>query len=203
MNSHNSQNEINSVVWRACDTFRGAVDPYEYKNYILTMLFIKYISDLWLDKRAEYDKKYNGDQIRVDRAMSRERFRVPPESSFQYLYNNREAPNIGEIIKEYGFIIDATDNFAAKFLVSDACYFEMVPYSHAGVLQFSGQLITVLPGETACYRCIFNSPPPPNAVPSPSQVGVLGVIPGVIGSLQATEAIKYLDIPFPATRPKT
>jgi type I restriction enzyme M protein len=98
MNQNISQNEINSVVWRACDTFRGAVDPYEYKNYILTMLFIKYISDLWQDKREEYEKKYNGDQIRVDRAMSRERFRVPEKSNFEYLYFNREKPNIGEII---------------------------------------------------------------------------------------------------------
>jgi molybdopterin/thiamine biosynthesis adenylyltransferase len=102
------------------------------------------------------------------------------------------ANNIGEVIKEYDFVIDATDNFAAKFLVNDACYFGMIPYSHAGVIQFEGQLITVLPGETACYRCIFHSPPPPNAVPSPSQLGVLGAVPGVIGSLQATEAIKYL-----------
>ncbi len=102
------------------------------------------------------------------------------------------ANNIGEVIKEYDFIIDATDNFATKFLINDACYFEKVPYSHAGVIQFEGQLITVLPGETACYRCIFNSPPPPNNELSPSQVGVLGVVPGVIGSLQATEAIKYL-----------
>lgn len=98
MSSRISQNEINDVVWRACDTFRGAVDPYEYKNYILTMLFIKYISDLWHDKKEEYEKKYNNDQTRVQRAMSRERFKVPSESHFNYLFENREKPNIGEII---------------------------------------------------------------------------------------------------------
>jgi len=98
MSSYISQSEINDVVWRACDTFRGAVDPAEYKNYILTMLFIKYISDLWKDKREEYEKKYNGDQTRIDRAMNRERFKVPAESNFDYIYNNRENPNIGEII---------------------------------------------------------------------------------------------------------
>ncbi|MCP5055074.1 MAG: SAM-dependent DNA methyltransferase, partial [bacterium] len=98
MNPHISQAEINNIVWRACDTFRGAVDPYEYKNYILTMLFIKYISDLWKDKQEEYHEKYNGDPIRVEWAMSRERFKVPEDSTFTHLFNNREKPNVGEII---------------------------------------------------------------------------------------------------------
>ncbi len=103
-----------------------------------------------------------------------------------------KADNIREIIRGYDFVIDGTDNFPAKFLINDACYFEEIPFSHAGILRFDGQLITVLPGRTACYRCIFNSPPPPDSVPSCSQAGVLGVLAGVIGSLQATEALKYL-----------
>lgn len=108
-------------------------------------------------------------------------------------YNMRlKADNIREIIREYDFIIDGTDNFPAKFLINDACYFEKKPFSHAGILQFDGQLITVLPGQTTCYRCIFGAPPPANVVPSCSQAGVLGVLAGVVGSLQATEAIKYL-----------
>ncbi len=93
---------------------------------------------------------------------------------------------------EYDFVIDGVDNFAAKFLINDACYFERIPFSHAGILQFEGQLMTVLPGRTACYRCLFRSPPPAGSVPSCGQAGVLGVLPGVVGSLQATEAIKYL-----------
>jgi molybdopterin/thiamine biosynthesis adenylyltransferase len=108
-------------------------------------------------------------------------------------YNKRlKADNIREIIRGYDFVIDGTDNFPAKFLINDACYFEKIPFSHAGVLEFYGQLITVLPGETTCYRCIFNTLPPAGAVPSCSQAGILGVLPGAIGSLQATEAIKYL-----------
>jgi len=98
MNQNVSQKEINDIVWRACDTFRGAIDPAEYKNYILTMLFIKYISDLWKDKKAEYEEKYNGDKTRVERALSRERFVVPPESDFDFVYSKREEANIGEII---------------------------------------------------------------------------------------------------------
>ncbi len=98
MSEHITQDEINNVVWRACDTFRGAVDPSEYKNYILTMLFIKYLSDLWKDIREEYEKKYHGDKQRVERALSRERFIVPEGCDFEYLYSRRDVANIGELI---------------------------------------------------------------------------------------------------------
>ncbi|MCL4473781.1 MAG: type I restriction-modification system subunit M [Actinobacteria bacterium] len=98
MNPHISQKEINDVVWRACDTFRGAVDPAEYKNYILTMLFIKYMSDLTKDKREQYKEKYKGDKVRVERALSRERFVVPKDCDFDTLYSQRDKANIGEII---------------------------------------------------------------------------------------------------------
>ena len=93
-----SQQEINNTVWKACDTFRGAIDPSEYKNYILTMLFVKYLSDLAKDKREEYTRQYKGDVQRVERAMSRERFVVPPECDFDHLYAKRDAANIGELI---------------------------------------------------------------------------------------------------------
>jgi molybdopterin/thiamine biosynthesis adenylyltransferase len=102
------------------------------------------------------------------------------------------ADSIRQIIRGYDFVIDATDNFPAKFLINDACYFERIPFSHGGILQFEGQLMTVIPGKTACYRCLFPGPPPGNDVAPCGQAGVLGVLPGVIGSLQATEAIKHL-----------
>jgi len=108
-------------------------------------------------------------------------------------YNQRAtAANISEILRRYHFVIDGTDNFPGKFLINDACFFEKVPFCHAGVIGFEGQLMTVLPGQSACYRCVFTAPPPAGAVPSPAEVGVLGAVPAVIGSLQATEAIKYL-----------
>ena len=97
-NSHISKNEIGQIVWAACDTFRGAVDPSEYKNYILTMLFVKYLSDLRKDILDEYTKRYNGDQVRIERAMKRERFVMPDEGTFDYLYERRDAANVGEII---------------------------------------------------------------------------------------------------------
>jgi molybdopterin/thiamine biosynthesis adenylyltransferase len=102
------------------------------------------------------------------------------------------AANIAGIIAGYDFIIDATDNFAAKFLINDACVLAGKPYSHGGILQFDGQTITVKPKESACYRCIFPEPPPMDAIPTCSQAGVIGVLPGVIGTIQATEAIKFL-----------
>jgi molybdopterin/thiamine biosynthesis adenylyltransferase len=101
------------------------------------------------------------------------------------------AANICGIIRDYDFVIDCTDNFAAKFLINDACVLTGKPYSHGGIQRFSGQTITVLPGTT-CYRCMFTSPPPQDAIPACSQVGVLGVLPGIIGTIQATEAIKFL-----------
>jgi len=102
------------------------------------------------------------------------------------------AANIGAIIADYDFIIDGTDNFTAKFLINDACVLAGKPYSHGGILAFDGQTVTVTPGESACYRCIFPEPPPKDAIPTCSQAGVIGVLPGVIGTIQATEAIKFL-----------
>lgn len=100
--------------------------------------------------------------------------------------------NILDIIDGYDFVIDGTDNFAAKFLINDACVLAGKPYSHGGILHFVGQTLTFIPGQSACYRCIFPAPPPKDAIPTCSQAGVLGVLPGVIGMMQATEALKYL-----------
>ncbi len=102
------------------------------------------------------------------------------------------ASNVLDLIRDYDFVIEGTDNFAAKFLINDACVLAGKPYSHGGILQFVGQTLTVKPGESTCYRCLFPTPPPSNSTPTCAQAGVIGVLPGVIGSIQATEAIKYL-----------
>lgn len=106
----------------------------------------------------------------------------------EYLYS----ANIREIIREYDFVIDGTDNFATKFLINDACVFEKKPFSHGGILRFDGQTTTINPGESACYRCVFGGPPPPDLVPTCSQAGVLGAIAGMLGTIQAAEALKFL-----------
>ena len=93
-----SQDEINAILWKACDTFRGTVDPSEYKNYILVMLFVKYISDVWRDKEEQYMQQFDGDQERVERRMKRERFVLPKNMGYYSLYEQRNAQNLGEII---------------------------------------------------------------------------------------------------------
>lgn len=100
--------------------------------------------------------------------------------------------NIMELIADYDFIIDGTDNFPAKFLINDACVMAKKPFSHAGIIRFKGQLMTYVPNQGPCYRCVFKEPPPKDAVPTCKQAGVIGAMGGVIGSLQAMEAIKYI-----------
>ena len=102
------------------------------------------------------------------------------------------ADNIADIIKDYDFILDGTDNFPAKFLINDACVMAGKPFCHAGIIRFQGQLMTYVPGQGPCYRCVFHEPPPKDAVPTCKQAGVIGAMAGVIGCLQAMEAIKYL-----------
>ena len=102
------------------------------------------------------------------------------------------ADNVMELIADYDFILDGTDNFPAKFLINDACVLAKKPFSHAGIIRFRGQLMTYVPGQGPCYRCVFKEPPPKDAVPTCSQAGIIGAVAGVIGSLQAVEAVKYL-----------
>jgi len=93
-----TQNQVNQTAWAACDTFRGVVDAGQYKDYILVMLFLKYISDLWNDHVENYRKQYGGDDARIRRRLERERFILPKGSSFYDLYEQRNEANIGELI---------------------------------------------------------------------------------------------------------
>jgi type I restriction enzyme M protein len=95
-----TQQDINDVVWKACDTLRGTIDPTQYKDYILVLLFLKYVSDLVTDQRERYAKEYGGDQARVDRAMSRERFVLASGCDFKTLYGQRHEPDIGDRINK-------------------------------------------------------------------------------------------------------
>ena len=90
--------DIERVLWKACDSFRGKIDSSRYKDYILSMMFVKYLSDVAKERRAQYMEQYNGDERRVERAMSRERFTLDLESTFDYLYENRNDNAIGQKI---------------------------------------------------------------------------------------------------------
>ena len=112
MNDEQKRLAIFNKVWQACDTFRGVIDPAQYKDYILTMLFVKYLSDIYQSRQAALDKKYNGDSVRIQRALDRERFIIPTidirdskgevedtfPALFDNLYERRTRSNIGELI---------------------------------------------------------------------------------------------------------
>jgi len=104
-----NQDEINGILWKACDTFRGTIDPSEYKNYILVMLFVKYISDVWIDHRAAFDQQYAGDTARAERQMQYEPFILPAGSDYYTLYDQRQASNLGEVINKALEAIEAAN----------------------------------------------------------------------------------------------
>ena len=95
-----TQEVINNVVWKACDTFRGTMDSSQYKDYILSMLFVKYLSDFYKEKLEQLHEKYNGDSERIQRALQREKFVLDESCTFEYLLQHKEAPNLGEIINK-------------------------------------------------------------------------------------------------------
>ena len=103
-----------------------------------------------------------------------------------------DSTNILDIIKEYDIIVDGSDNFPTRYLVNDACVLSKKPLVHAGVFRYDGQIMTISPGNGPCYRCLFSEPPPPGAVPSCQEGGILGAVAGILGVLQANEALKLI-----------
>jgi adenylyltransferase/sulfurtransferase len=109
------------------------------------------------------------------------------------MYEERlTASNALKIFSGYDVVIDGVDNFPAKFLINDACFFADKPLVHGGILRFDGRVTTIIPRKSACYRCVFKTPPPPGLVASCQEAGVIGVLAGIIGTIQATEALKLV-----------
>jgi sulfur-carrier protein adenylyltransferase/sulfurtransferase len=100
--------------------------------------------------------------------------------------------NIMEIIKNYDLIVDGCDNFPTRYLVNDACVLTGKPNVHGSIFQFEGQATVFYPGKGPCYRCLYPEPPPADMAPSCAEAGVLGVLPGLIGTIQALETIKLI-----------
>jgi adenylyltransferase/sulfurtransferase len=100
--------------------------------------------------------------------------------------------NVMEIFADYDVILDGTDNFATRYLINDACVLLGKPNAHGSIFRFEGQATTFVPGDGPCYRCLFPTPPPPELAPSCAEAGVLGLLPGTIGLIQATEVVKLI-----------
>jgi len=103
-----------------------------------------------------------------------------------------DAGNAMEILRGYDIVIDGNDNFPTRYAVNDACVLLGIPNVYGSVLQFEGRVSLFVPGKGPCYRCLHAEPPPPGTVQNCAEAGVLGVLPGVVGSLQAAEAIKWI-----------
>jgi molybdopterin-synthase adenylyltransferase len=115
-----------------------------------------------------------------------------PEINLRLYREDITSDNGIAVIGEYDFVVSATDNFDSKYRLNDACVAAGVPFSHGGIVRFHGQTITVAPNRSACFRCLFSEPPPPDLMPSATALGVLGPAAGLLGTIQATEAIKYV-----------
>lgn len=115
-----------------------------------------------------------------------------PDVEVEIYQEKLTSENIFDIIADYDIVVDGSDNFPTRYLVNDACVLSNKPLSTGAVFRFDGQATTIIPGEGPCYRCLFESPPPPNLVPSCEQAGILGVLPGTIGLIQSTEVLKYI-----------
>ncbi len=115
-----------------------------------------------------------------------------PDVKIIAIKNRITKDNIIDLIKDYDVIVDGSDNFPTRYLVNDACVMLGKPLVSGAILRFEGQVTTILPKDGHCYRCLFEEPPPPGLVPSCQEAGVLGILPGVIGALQATEVIKLI-----------
>jgi molybdopterin/thiamine biosynthesis adenylyltransferase len=140
-----------------------------------------------LQRQVLYDSADTG-RLKVD--CARERLAALNPGVDLVAHRMQFSPAVAaDMVRGYDFVIDASDNFPTKFLVADVCHRLAAPYSHAGVLGFMAQAMTVLPGRTACYRCVFDAPP---SAPPAAPTGPMGYVPGVIGSIQAGEALRFL-----------
>jgi molybdopterin/thiamine biosynthesis adenylyltransferase len=115
-----------------------------------------------------------------------------PDVNVVALRTKLDKDNIKDLIGDYDLVVDGSDNFPTRYLVNDACVMLGKPLVSGAILRFEGQVTTILPRDGHCYRCLFEEPPPPGLVPSCQEAGVLGVLPGVVGALEATEVLKLI-----------
>jgi adenylyltransferase/sulfurtransferase len=136
----------------------------------------------------------HGGNIGQAKAKSAENFVRSLNSDVEVIaYQERLSPeNARAMARKYDFVIDGSDNFPTHYLINDACVLEKKPCSHGSILCYEGYTTTSLPQKGPCYRCIFKKSPPPGLIPSCHEAGVFGVLPGIIGTIQASEALKFI-----------
>jgi len=117
---------------------------------------------------------------------------INPNITVETYYDRLGAENVADLVSNYDVIVGGVDNFPARYLLNDACVMARKPLVEAGILKYDGMIMTIKPYEGPCYRCIFPEPPPPGTVPTCSEAGILGALAGVMGSMQAFEALKLL-----------
>jgi len=155
----------------------GIVDPDKVELSNLQRQILHSTSDIGREKVESAKQKLN---------------ELNPDVEVKTYTTRFEETNAAEIAGGYNFIVDGSDNFETKFLVNDIGIQLNMAFSHAGIVRLQGQTMTVLPRKTACYRCLFQAPPPPEEILSCQQAGILGAVAGTLGTIQATEAVKYL-----------
>jgi molybdopterin/thiamine biosynthesis adenylyltransferase/rhodanese-related sulfurtransferase len=128
---------------------------------------------------------------KIDSAAERI-YDINPYVNVERFETRLTSENALEIIREFDIVVDGTDNFATRYLVNDACVILGKPNVYGSIFRFEGQASVLATPEGPCYRCLFREPPPPGLVPSCAEGGVLGVLPGLVGTIQATEAIKLI-----------
>ena len=129
-------------------------------------------------------------RAKVDSAEER-LISINPDVKVEKLPFHMNSENAMEIAKDFDILVDGTDNFPTRYLINDVGVLSNKPVVHGSIFLFEGQMTTFLPGQ-GCYRCLYPAPPPPGMVPSCSEAGVLGVLPGIVGSIMAAEAIKVI-----------
>ncbi|GBD03789.1 putative adenylyltransferase/sulfurtransferase MoeZ [bacterium HR19] len=118
--------------------------------------------------------------------------KINPDVEVVPINEKISASNVMDLIKDYDIVLDGSDNFSARYVISDSCVILKKPYVYGSVLRFEGQVSTFISTEGPCYRCLYPSPPPPGMMPSCQEAGVLGVVPGIIGLIQANEVLKLI-----------
>ena len=117
---------------------------------------------------------------------------INPHIEVDVYHERLTKDNIFSLLDNYDIVVDGVDNFPTRYLINDACVMKKKKLVEGGILRFMGLVMSISGGETACYRCVYEEPPPPGTVPSCAEAGILGAVAGVVGTLQATEVLKII-----------